>query len=310
MIGILIRLFAGFLLVVTMGIGAVYTYFGWSEGVPAADRTFFTTMGPAHPLVIAHRGGAGLFPENTLYAFEQSWKMGVDVLELDVRETADGKLVVMHDRTVDRTTDGNGQIGEMTFEAVRRLNAGFRFSPDGGQSFPFREQKILVPTLEEVFAALPDARFNIEPKQASPTIIKSLCGLLRERKMTERVVVGSFNQEGLDEFRRGCPEVATSAGTSEVSQFLTMYKTGLGASYSPAMQALQIPEKIGSLQIVSKEFIETARRLNLDVHVWTINETADMQRLLETGVDGIMTDYPDRLLKLLDRTVIIEKKVD
>jgi glycerophosphoryl diester phosphodiesterase len=113
--------------------------------------------------------------------------------------------------------------------------------------------------------------------------------------MTEKVVVGSFNQTGVDDFRRECPEVATSAGTSEVSHFLAMYKTGLGTSYSPAMQALQIPEKIGSLQIVSKEFVETARRLNLDVHVWTINEPADMQRLLETGVDGIMTDYPNRL---------------
>jgi glycerophosphoryl diester phosphodiesterase len=307
-ISVLIRLFAGFLLVVSMGIGAVYTYFGWSEGVPAPDRGFFTIAELPRPLVIAHRGGAGLFPENTLYAFEQSWKIGIDVLELDVNETADGKLVVMHDRTVNRTTDGSGQISEMTLEAIKKLNAGYRFSPDGGRSFPFREQKIPVPTLEEVFAALPDARFNIEPKQASPTIIKSLCALIRDRKMTEKVIVGSFNQTGLDDFRRACPEVATSAGTSEVSQFLTMYKTGLGASYSPTMQALQIPEKIGSLQIVSKEFVETARRLNLQVHVWTINETADMQRLLETGVDGIMTDYPDRLLKLLNRTIIIEKK--
>lgn len=293
-----------------MGIGAVYTYFGWSEGVPAADRGFFTIAELPRPLVIAHRGGAGLFPENTLHAFEQSWKMGVDVLELDVRETADKKLVVMHDRTVDRTTDGSGQISEMTLESVKKLDAGYRFSPDGGQTFPLRGQKISVPTLAEVFNALPDAKFNIEPKQASPTLIKSLCAQIRERKMTQKVVVGSFNQTGLDDFRRECPEVATSAGTSEVSQFLTMYKTGLGASYSPAMQALQIPEKIGSLQIVSKEFIETARRLNLDVHVWTINETADMQRLLETGVDGIMTDYPDRLLKLLNRTIIIEKNAD
>jgi glycerophosphoryl diester phosphodiesterase len=306
-VSILIRLFAGFLLVVSMGIGAVYTYFGWSEGVPAPERAFFRIAALPRPLVIAHRGGAGLFPENTLYAFEQSWKMGVDVLELDVRETADGKLIIMHDRTVNRTTDGSGQISEMTLETVKKLNAGYRFSPDGGQSFPFREQKIPVPTLEEVFTALPDARFNIEPKHASPTIIKSFCSLIRERKMAERVVVGSFNQEGLDDFRRACPEVATSAGTSEVSQFLAMYKTGLGTSYSPAMQALQVPEKVGSLQIVSKEFVETARKLNLDVHVWTINEPADMLRLLETGVDGIMTDYPDRLLKLLNRTIIIKK---
>ncbi len=306
MISILIRLFAGFLLIISTGVGAVYTYLGWSEGVPAPDRGFFAIAKSPRPLVIAHRGGAGLFPENTLYAFEQSWKMGVDVLELDVRETADGKLVLMHDRTVNRTTDGEGQISDMTLETVKKLNAGFRFSPDGGQTFPFREQKITVPTLEEIFTALPDAKYVIEPKQESPTIVKSLCSLLRERKMTDKTIVGSFSQTNLDNFRRECPEVATSAGPSEVSRFLAMYKTGLGASYSPAMQALQTPEYAGSLQIVSKEFVETARKLNLDIHVWTINEPSQMQRLLETGVDGIMTDYPDRLLDLLNRTIIIK----
>ncbi len=310
MISILIRLFAGFLLVVSMGVGAVYTYFGWSEGVPAAERAFFTIAESPRPLVIAHRGGAGLFPENTLYAFEQSWKLGVDVLELDVRETSDGKLVVMHDRTVDRTTDRGGQISEMSLETVKRLNAGYRFSPDGGKTFPFREQKIPVPTLEEIFTALPGAKYVVEPKQETPTIVKSLCNLIRERKMSDKLIVGSFSQANLDNFRRECPEVATSAGPSEVSSFLAMYKTGLGASYSPAMQALQTPEYVGGLHIVSKEFIETARKLNLKVHVWTINETADMQRLLETGVDGIMTDYPDKLLNLLNRTIIIKKTGD
>lgn len=307
MISILIRLFAGFLLIVSMGVGAVYTYLGWSEGVPAVDRGFFTVTESPRPLVIAHRGGAGIFPENTLYAFEKSWKLGADVLELDVRETADGKLVVMHDRTVDRTTDGSGQISELTLETVKKLNAGYRFSPDGGKTFPFREQKIAVPTLEEIFTALPDAKYVIEPKQESPTIVKSLCGLLRERKMTDKTIVGSFSQTNLDNFRRECPEVATSAGPSEVSRFLAMYKTGLGASYSPPMQALQTPEYVGGLHIVSKEFVETARKLNLDIHVWTVNETDQMHRLLETGVDGIMTDYPDKLLDLLNRTVIIKK---
>jgi glycerophosphoryl diester phosphodiesterase len=97
-------------------------------------------------------------------------------------------------------------------------------------------------------------------------------------------------------FRRECPEVATSASPSEVSQFLLMSKTGIGASYSPPMQALQIPEASAALQIVTKEFVETAHRLNLKVHVWTVNETEDMKRLLDIGVDGIMTDYPDRFL--------------
>lgn len=306
MISIILRIFAGFLLITSVSIATVYTYLGWSEGVPAPGRVFFKAPETKRPLVIAHRGGAGLFPENTLYAFEQSAKLGVDVLELDIRSTKDGALVVLHDSMVNRTTDGSGQISEMTLDEAKCLNAGYRFSPDGGKTFPFREKGITIPTLQEVFTALPDAAFNIEMKQEG--LVKPLCKLLRDQKMTEKVVVASFRQPSLDEFRRECNEVATSAGTSEVSQFLAMYKTGIGTSYSPAMQALQVPENLAGFEVVSKEFLENARRLNLEVHVWTINETADMQRLLELGVQGIITDYPDRLLKLLNHTIIIKQE--
>lgn len=290
-----------FLLGASLVVGAVYIYLASTVGERTADRGFFMQEDKL-PLVIAHRGGAGLYPENTLYAFEKSWKLGVDVLELDVRETADGALVVMHDAKVDRTTDGSGQISEMPLEALKKLNAAYRFTTDGGQNFPFREQKIAVPTLEEVFAALPEAGFNIEPKHESPTIVKSLCKLIQKYKMTDKTVVGSFSQTNIENFRRECSEVATSAGTSEVSKFLALYKAGLGESYSPAMSALQTPEYVGGLQIISKEFIAAAHGRNLQVHVWTINEPAAMQRLLEIGVDGIMTDYPNRLLNLLGRT--------
>jgi len=227
--------------------------------------------------------------------------MGVDVLELDIHSTSDGTLVVHHDAAVDRTTDGRGRVNELTLEAIKKLDAGYLFSLDSGQTFPFRGQKITVPTLREIFDALPKMTFNIEPKQHTPSIVKPLCSLIRERKMIDKTIVGSFNQTTIDDFRRECPEVATSASPSEVSRFLALSKAGLGDSYSPPMQALQVPENLGSLQVVSKEFVETAHRRNLKVHVWTINETADMQRLIEMGVDGIMTDYPDRLLKLLGR---------
>lgn len=290
-------------------LAGTYIYLGSSTGNRAVERAVFTKE-ISRPLVFAHRGGGGLFPENTLGAFEYSAKMGVDVLELDVHATADGMLVVIHDAAVDRTTDGRGQISGMTLEAVKKLDAGYLFTSDGGKTFPFRGKGIVVPTLEEIFAALPDMTFNIEPKQALPSIIKPLCSLIRARKMVDRTIVGSFRQTAIDEFRRECPEVATSATPSEVSQFLALSKTGLSKSYSPPMQALQVPENMGGLQIVSKQFVENAHRQNLKVHVWTINETADMQRLLEMGVDGIMTDYPDRLLKLLNRTVIIRKSGD
>ncbi len=277
----------------------IYGSIALTKGEPAVSRPVFQQSDSARPLVIAHRGGAGISPENTLFAFERARDLGVDIIELDVRRTSDGTLIVLHDADVRRTTDKEGPVAEMTLEQVKKLDAGFRFSPDGGRSFPFRAKGIGIPTLREVFAALPGMKFNIEPKQQTPLSAQLLCELIREYKLSDKTVVGSFNQTILDEFRRVCPEVATSAGPSEASRFLAYYKTGLSESYSPLMQALQIPEYLGSVRVVTKEFVEAARGRNLKVHVWTVNETADMQRLLENGVDGIMTDYPDRLLNII-----------
>lgn len=296
----ILKWFGYFILGVFLILAGIYVYLAMQTGKPAVERGIFKRE-ISRPLVFAHRGGGGLFPENTLEAFKYSAKMGVDVLELDVHSTLDGTLVVMHDERVDRTTDGNGRISEMTLEAVKKLDAGYQFSNDGGKTFPYRGRGITIPTLQEIFDSLPEMTFNVEPKQAEPSVTKPLCEMIHGRNMTEKVIVGSFRQTAIDEFRSECAEVATSGTPSEVSEFLAMYKTGIGESYTPPMQALQIPENLGSLQIVSKDFIETAHRLNLKVHVWTINKTEDMQRLLEMKVDGIMTDYPDRLLNLLGR---------
>ena len=302
----ILKIFGYFLLGVILILAGIYIYLAMQTGKPAEMRAIFQRE-LSRPLVFAHRGGGGLYPENTLEAFKYSAQMGVDVLELDVHSTSDGALVVMHDAMVDRTTNGAGRVNQMTLAELKKLDAGFKFTPDGGRSFPFRGKGITIPTLQEIFDALPDKTFNVEPKQAEPSVTSPLCEILRARKMTEKVIVGSFRQAAIDEFRAECAEVATAATPAEVRDFLAMYKVGLGESYSPPMQVLQIPERLGSLQIVSKDFIETARRLNLKVHVWTINDADDMQRLIEMRVDGIMTDYPDRLLKLLGNGQITGK---
>jgi glycerophosphoryl diester phosphodiesterase len=282
--------FLGIILVMSV----IYGSLAFTEAKPATESVFFSHLG-SKPLVVAHRGGAGLFPENTLYAFERASNLGVDVIELDVRSTSDGELVVIHDANVQRTTEGSNMVNQTTLSDLKALDAGYRFSIDHGKTFPLRGKDIKVPTLREVFNTLPNMRFNIEPKQTSPSIIKPLCKLIHENKMTERVVVGSFHQTIIDEFRRECSDVSTSASTTEVSKFLAMYKTGLSKAFSPTMQALQVPEFAG----VSREFVRAAHERGLKVHVWTVNETKDMKRLLEMGVDGIMTDYPDRLLTIL-----------
>ena len=281
--------------------GALYRSLAWSAGEPAAAHPFFAGDTPGRPLVIAHRGGAGLWPENTLYAFERAAEAGADVLELDVRLTADGALVVFHDETVERTTDGRGRVSELTLADLKKLDAGHRWTADGGGTFPFRGRGVYVPTLEEVFARLPDSRFNVEPKDGLSRSAVELCRLVRARRMTGRVVVGSFSQRVIDEFRRECAGVATAASTAEASKLLALHKAGLAASYSPAMQALQVPEHAGGVRVLTREFVAAAHERNLRVHAWTINDEAAIRRLIDAGIDGLMTDYPDRLLAVVGR---------
>jgi glycerophosphoryl diester phosphodiesterase len=280
--------------------GAIYGSMAFSTGAPAAERAFFKE-GARRPLVIAHRGGAGLWPENTLYAFERAARAGVDVIETDAHLTADGAVVLIHDATVERTTDGAGRVAQMTLAELKRLDAGHRWTADGGRTFPFRGLGLTVPTLEEAFAGAAGLRFNIEPKQDSDELVNALCRVTRERGMAERVVVASFRQGTVEKFRRACPEVATAASTSEASSFLAMYKAGLAASYSPPMQALQVPEYAAGMHVLTPDFVAAAHGRNLQVHAWTVNQVEDMRRLLAAGVDGIMTDYPDRLLELLQK---------
>lgn len=294
-------MFAAAALAVAVPACAFYLVLWRSAGLVVPEHEYFR-LDAGRRLAIAHRGGAGLWPENTLHAFLRAGALGVDVIETDVRRTSDGEVVVIHDDLVDRTTDGRGRVGALTLAELKRLDAGFRWTRDGGRSFPFRGQGVTVPTLGEVFAALPAMRFNIEPKQADPALAAALCRLIREHGMTGRVLVGAFSGSTLEQFRRECPEVATSAAASEVSAFLAMQRSGLGHAYSPAMQALQVPEWAGGLRVLTRDFVEAAHARNLRVHAWTVNAEDDMRRLTEMGVDGIMTDYPDRLLKVLGRT--------
>ena len=284
-------------LAVLLAGGAFYAALSRTEGEAVPEHRYFQ-RDAGRPLVIAHRGGAGLWPENTLYGFERAAALGVDVIETDVRATRDGELVIFHDEGVGRTTDGSGTVGSFTLAELKRLDAAYRFSPDGGRTFPLRGSGVTVPTLREVFEALPRMRFNIEPKQTAPSIAAPLCRMIRESGRVERVLVASFSGAALEESRREGPEVATSAATGEVASFFTLQRAGLAASYSPTMQALQVPEYAGGLHVLTRDFVEAAPGRNLRVHAWTVNAEGDMRRLIDLGVDGIMTDYPDRLLEI------------
>jgi glycerophosphoryl diester phosphodiesterase len=267
---------------------------------PAARHTFFTRFAH-HPLVMAHQGGKGLWPENTLYAFKRAVELGVDVLEMDIHSTADGVLVVMHDDTVDDTTDGSGPIRGLTLQEIKALDAGYLWTPDDGQTFPYRGQGITVPTVEEVFAAIPATPMNIEIKQTEPSLAEPFCTLIRNYDMAGWVLVASFDGKTIQEFRRACPEVATSTAEKEVIALFALSRVLLEAAFSPRAEAVQVPEYRSGLHVLTPRLVDAAHGRNLQVHAWTINDPDDMRRLVALGVDGIITDYPERLMEVLGR---------
>lgn len=246
-------------------------------------------------LVVAHQGASGHVPGDTLESFRLGFEMGAHVAEMDLHLTSDGRVVVIHDATVDRTTNGSGPVAGMTLRELKALDAGYGFTgPDGSR--PYRGRGLTVPTLDEVFEAFPGRPLLLELKpEADPSLADAVAERIEAHSARDRVVVASFSGETLRRFRARMPDVATSFSLDEALAFLAL---GLHPWYRPPGQVLQVPEHLGSFPLVNPVFLWVARHRGLDVHVWTVNETADMERLLAMGVDGIITDYPDRLANL------------
>ena len=267
---------------------------------PAPDHPYYATD-LNYPLVIAHQGGDGVWPGESMLAFQNAVDLGVDMLEMDLHITSDGVLVLMHDETVDRTTDGTGEIESMTLTEIKQLDAAYDWSPDDGATFPYRGQGIQVATLEEVFTAFPEMRMTIEIKKTNSSMAKPFCDLIRAYDMQEKVLVASFHDERLKEFRAECPEVATSSAKDETTVFVLMTKVFLGGFYSPAFYSLQVPEKSGGITVMTPAFVKAAHARNLAVEPWTINDAETMRKFIEWGVDGIITDRPDIMMEVLGR---------
>jgi len=266
---------------------------------PADDHPFFTQF-DEYPLVIAH-AGSKLYPTDTLYALEMYAEMGVDILEMDIHMTKDGQIILIHDDTVDRTTNGTGDVREMTLSEIKDLDAGYYWTDNDGASYPFQDQGITIPTLDEVLTRFPGYPMIIEIKQSDPPMEKELCDLLRLYDMQENVMVPSFNDAVMNEFRRVCPEVATAASESEVRDFVIKNFLMLSGTITPKYYALQVPESRDGIPIVNRFLIWAANHRNIQVHIWTINDPADMDRFIDMDVHGIMTDRTDLLIELLER---------
>ena len=255
------------------------------------------------PRIAGHRGAAGTTPENTLFSFRRGLEDGATFIELDVHASRDGEIVIIHDETVQRTTDGAGTVREMDVSELKHLDAGFRFTPDGGATHPFRGLGIGVPTLREFFSDFPGTKATLEIKELSAPAIETLFDLVEEFGKAEEVLVAAEDDAMMAAARavirrRGLP-VATGFSTGEIRGFMTPLWTGQEPPPDVPGQALQIPRRYQGVDLVTRASVDAAHGRGVEVHVWTVNEVDEMRDLLALGVDGIITDYPARLRDLL-----------
>lgn len=280
------------------------------------------TGGP--PLAIAHQGGAAEAPSSTMFAFAMAVERGVDMLELDVHATADGHLVVLHDDTVDRTTDGTGSVDALPLERISGLDAAHWFVPDVGTAHDrrpseycfrgvatghrrpppgFTPRDFTIPTLLDVLNTFTTVRVNIDIKRTAPhtpAYEHLVAEAVTRAGRGDDVMVASFEESALDTFRAAAPHVATSAGPDEALRF---WEHAHGRAAPPerrVYRALQLPLDLGDMRVVTPDLVTASRRHDVAVHVWTIDDEPTMHELLDLGVDGVVTDRPSLLRQVLD----------
>ncbi|MGW2825360.1 glycerophosphodiester phosphodiesterase [Streptomyces sp. NPDC001443] len=235
------------------------------------------------PIAFAHRGGAADGLENTVAQFRRAVETGYRYIETDVHATRDGRLVAFHDSTLDRVTDGAGRIADLRWEDVSRARVG---------------GKEPVPLFEELLETFPEVRWNVDIK-AEPAL-HPLLNLIARTEAWDRVCVGSFSEARIVRAQRlAGPRLATSYGTLGVLN-LRLRSWGVPVALRGSAVAAQVPEAQSGIPVVDRRFVRTAHARGLQVHVWTINEADRMHRLLDLGVDGIMTDHIDTLRKVME----------
>jgi len=268
-------------------------------------------------IAYAHQGGAKEAPSSTLYAIRRALDHGATGIELDVHATADGQLVVCHDPTLDRTTDGSGEIAALGLEDLRKLDNAYWFLSGEGavidrseDDYPFRgrapdDRDFGVATLSEVLEAFPGVVLNLDIKRTAPDVVayeEALARTLREHGRTGDVVVASFHDAATDAFRTYAPGIGISAGTDATTDFYRRLHSGRPPQDDiERYVALQVPARVGPLAVVDESFVQAAHSSGLAVHVWTVDDPEEMDRLVGLGVDGIMSDRPTLLASVLRR---------
>lgn len=257
-------------------------------GVRAATiqpRALKPYLSDARPVVLAHRGFSGMYRENTIEAFDQAIGVGADILELDVHTTRDGVIVVHHDPDL---AEGGQLVHDLTWAELQVVA-------------PY------VPTLDEVLGRYPLMRINIEIKQDEPAMEEPLYDLIVQHGALDRVLVSSFHGSVMKRWRAlpGAAQIATSSDSTSTHIFAAYYLTYTTALWQPHDDAFQIPPsaKLGpvTIRLDTARLLRAAHKVGIKVHYWTVNDEAEMERLLKLGADGIITDYPDRAVAVMTK---------
>jgi glycerophosphoryl diester phosphodiesterase len=254
------------------------------------------------PWLVAHRGGSALAPENTLAAFDRAVALAADAIETDVRLSKDGVVMVFHDEDTLRLTGTPGSIEARTAAEIAELDAAFSFTPDAGATFPLRGARLRVPSLAEALRRYPRMRFSVDAKAPEPALADALARTIQEARAEDRVCVGSFVDAQAERLGALLPGVCRFLPQDAATRHVLAARSGAAPVGLPAGYDLaDLPARMGDTVVVEPTVVEHFHRLGIPVHVWTVDDEDEMRALLAIGVDGIVTDRPDVLARVLGR---------
>ncbi len=249
--------------------------------------------------IIAHRGGAGEAPENTIEAFKSATKISKNIiLETDTQMTSDGNMILLHDKSFLRTTGIDKTPSELTYEEITKLDAGYAFQNNSGQ-FPFRNKGIKIPLLKETLSTFQDQRLIIELKTDSQTAADKLIQVIEETKSEDRVVIGSKFTKALEYIREKRPDWIYSATPTEMFQTIMLMNLYIETIAPLEAETYLLPEKLKGIKVLTPRLVQEIQRRKKPIFVWTVNDDNEVLRLKKMGINGVVTDYPGRIYDLV-----------
>ncbi|WP_444897730.1 glycerophosphodiester phosphodiesterase [Microbulbifer sp. SSSA005] len=246
--------------------------------------------------ILAHRGASGEYPQSTILAFDMALEQGADTLELDIHLSKDQFIIINHDADLKKNVGVSDKIEDLTLVEIKALDAGHEFTLDNGDSYPFRNQGLVLLTLNELFESYPNAIFNIEIKPNNKVLSEILWQVIVDYRMEQQVTVASQHNRAMGHFRDiSGGEIRTSATIGELIEASLAWSSGFGWAFKPDFEVAQLP-----YSITTKPYVRFFQSKGVAVDLWTVNDIDDIERSISLGVDGIIGDFPGRVYQLLE----------